>query len=308
MSGPHAEILADSISPDGVRLTTFKVICHRYVLAEFNTHRTLSRNSASSRAIPLAKQVAKVRTDPAVPLVWPAERKGMQGGEPLAARDQDTAQSIWQVDRETSSMHAEALGNLGLHKSVVNRLLEPHLWHTIVCTATAWENFFAQRCSPLAQPEIKAVADLMQEAYRSHQPKSLIEGEWHLPFIDGTDWSALSKRSPLGVSMYPEMIKISAARCARTSYETQDGTRDLDEDLDLYDRLVTATPPHWSPLEHVATPWPANRQRESLWIPSRSGNPMHLVQVDHLPKVGNLLAWRSQRTTVEAEQGQKTYR
>jgi hypothetical protein len=54
------KILADSISPDGVRLTTLEVVMPRIVLAEFNTHRMLSRNSASSRAIPIEKMIRMV--------------------------------------------------------------------------------------------------------------------------------------------------------------------------------------------------------------------------------------------------------
>jgi hypothetical protein len=66
--GYAARILADSCSPAGIRLTTFEVTYPRIVLAEFNTHRDFSRNSASSRAIPVEKQVAKVLADPFVPI------------------------------------------------------------------------------------------------------------------------------------------------------------------------------------------------------------------------------------------------
>ena len=45
------EILADSLSPQGNRLTTFKITYPRIVHAELMTHRVFSRNAASSRAI-----------------------------------------------------------------------------------------------------------------------------------------------------------------------------------------------------------------------------------------------------------------
>jgi len=47
-----AFILADSISPAGHRLTTFEIQLPKVLLAEYNTHRALSRNFSSSRAIP----------------------------------------------------------------------------------------------------------------------------------------------------------------------------------------------------------------------------------------------------------------
>lgn len=317
MTRPRAKIIADSISPDGVRLTTFEVTCHRFVLAEFNTHRTLSRNSASSRAIPLWKQLGRVRTDPAEPLVWASEQKGMQGGDEVPLHVQAEASQVWlEKAAEAAIEAAHHLGEIGVHKSIANRLLEPFMWHTIVCTATAWENFFDQRCSPLAQPEIKAVADLMREAYEDSKPTPLDEGEWHLPYIadDDTDtWLQLrdydlahgGKEDPDVLTQ--ACVKVSAARCARVSYLTQDGKRDIEQDLTLYERLVSAQPPHWSPLEHVATPWPWNRQEGCIHFPL-SERSQGCVPVDHLPRMGNLLGWRSLRTTVEFEKGAVTYR
>ncbi len=92
MSQPSARVVADSISPSGVRLTTIEAKMHRYVLAEFNTHRVFSRNSASSRAIPVAKQIAAVQDDPALPLEWGANKPGMQAAAPLQGEDLELAQ------------------------------------------------------------------------------------------------------------------------------------------------------------------------------------------------------------------------
>lgn len=321
-----AKIIADSISPDGVRLTTMQVTLHRFVLAELNTHRVLSKNSASSRAIPLRKQLVRVEDDLASPVSWPREKSGMQGGEEIEGVELNEAQYAWKTASLNAIQTAEQLREIGVHKSVANRLLEPFLHHTVVITATAWTNFFDQRCSPLAQPEIKAAADLMLEAYTSSTPKQLQPGEWHLPYIEPEDWGVLRDRYAqdvrnLGKSMYSDMVKISAARCARVSYLTQDGRRDLEEDLSLYARLTTARPAHWSPLEHVATPWPLNRQDrgvsdlgrvrhhdpEPLVFTDVSGTDL-LLSTRHLPRVGNLLGWRSLRTEVEALQGEVTYR
>lgn len=297
----YAKIIADSVSPEGVRLTTFEVRFHRFVLAEFNTHRVFSRNSASSRAIPLAKQIQRIETGLAYPVAWPKEQKGMQGGEPVS--DEWYARQVWAESAQAAIRQAGLLsqmpvegGEEALHKSVVNRILEPFMWHTAVVTATAWDNFFAQRCSPLAQPEIRVAAEAMQTAYNESKPMELGTEEWHAPYISEAEWASTMDSD--------DLVKIAAARCARVSYLTQDGKRDTDADLTLYDRLVTAQPAHWSPLEHVATPWPQNRQVGPLyWGP---GN-VSQTSTDHLPRVGNLLGWRSLRTEVETEQGRVTY-
>lgn len=241
---PSAKVIQDSISPTGDRLTTMEVTLHRFVLAEFNTHRVFSRNSASSRAIPVEKMLARVTDDPAIPLFWPAEQKGMQGGEQLETNARFAAYEVWDRARLSAIESATLLTRIGLHKSVVNRLLEPFLPHNIIVSSTEWVNFFAQRCNPAAQPEMRAAAEQMRGAYLESIPTKLDYGQWHTPYISAEEAAELSH----------DALKVSAARCARVSYLTHDGRRDPQEDLALFNRLATARPGHWSPLEHVATP------------------------------------------------------
>jgi len=300
MDAPYALVIADSTYADGVRLTTMEVCFHRFVLSEFNTHRVFSRNSASSRAIPIKKQLARLDDSLALPLSWPAEKPGMQGGEELPKEAAEEARAAWQKLGDDTIAAAEALKGVGLHKSVVNRLLEPYMWHTVVVTATAWDNFFAQRSSSLAQPEIRAVSELMEQAYSDSTPRVLTEGEWHLPYVQDDEVAGV------GNDDWSELARISAARCARTSYLTQAGVRDRAKDLELFTRLITAKPAHWSPLEHVATPWAANRAAGELGFTDLEGKPQ-VIHLDHLPRVGNLLGWRSLRTEVEAAQSAVTF-
>lgn len=241
---PSAKIIRDSISPTGVRLTTFEVIIHRMMLSEWNTHRVFSRNSASSRAIPFRKQRKRVLSDIAWPVVWASEQKGMQGGDELTGWRRRAARGLWKGASLSAVGFATALGKIGLHKSLVNRLLEPFMWHTIIVTSVDYENFFHQRVSPLAQPEIRLAAEAMLKAYQESTPTLLQYGEWHTPLIQPDEESL-----PL-----EDRKRISAARCARVSYLTHAGIRDIAEDIAMYLRLTTADPAHASPLEHVATP------------------------------------------------------
>jgi thymidylate synthase ThyX len=78
-----AKIVADSISPQGHRITTMLLTFPRFILAELNTHRVFSRNSASSRAIPFEKMVKMVEEDPFIPIAWQKDHRRMQGTEYL---------------------------------------------------------------------------------------------------------------------------------------------------------------------------------------------------------------------------------
>lgn len=244
MSEPSAKIVADSISPNEDRLTTMEVVMHRFVLAEFNTHRVFSRNSASSRAIPIEKRMSAVLNDCAFPLKWGRNQKGMQAEEELSFEESCKARGLWERAATNAVLIAQELRELGLHKQVTNRLLEPFLWHTVVVSSTEWDNFFTQRCSPLAQPEIRQTAEAMREALRASKPQLVSYGEYHLPYVQDDEKSLdLLKQ-----------VKFSVARCARVSYLTHDGVRSHEKDFELYERLRSASPPHASPFEHVARP------------------------------------------------------
>ncbi|MEO7398589.1 MAG: FAD-dependent thymidylate synthase, partial [Ilumatobacteraceae bacterium] len=179
----QATILADSISPDGVRLTTLWVTFPRFILAEVNTHRMLSRNSNSSRAIPPERQIEKVRTNPFVPETFNKRVTGMGVGDPLERKEAAVARGVWLDAAEFACDQAEQLLNLDCDKSRINRLLEPFLWHSAVISATEWDNFFALRDHPAAQPEFRILAKMMKTAMTYSSPVKLPYTQWHLPGV-----------------------------------------------------------------------------------------------------------------------------
>ncbi len=281
-SKPSATIIADSVAPNGVRLTTFLCTFHRYVLAEVNTHRDFSRNSASSRAIPSKTMLERVRTNPAMPISWGSNKPGMQAGAELEGdvsgmldmsdatqinckEPKQKAFRLWLIARNGMMNTVGKLIELGLHKQVANRLLEPFNWHTAIVTTTKLDNFFWQRCHPDAQPEFKALADAMQYAYYMGDPKRLKPGEWHLPFFEPeVDEPLIDAAVQADLDKYMELYpnpadaidelpkQLSVARCARVSYLNHDGSREVSKDFDLYDKLMHGA--HMSPGEHQGTP------------------------------------------------------
>ena len=245
-----AKILRDSVTPDGVRLTTFEVSFPRIVLAEFNTHRTLSRNSASSRAIPVKTMLERVKNDPFLPVFWGKNQKGMQAEEALSPEAQVLAQAEWlrARDNAVNSVEYLQLPDVDMHKQIANRLLEPWLYHTVICTATEWDNFWGLRANKAAQPEIRKIAEMMKELYVNNTPKPINYGDWHLPLMEDAEQFDLLAG---GMSL-ADVVKVSVGRCARVSYLTHDGKRDPKADIELATRLMTSG--HMSPFEHAARP------------------------------------------------------
>ena len=240
--GFAARVLTDSISPAGIRLTTLEVRFPRFVLSEFNTHRVFSRNSASSRAVPTNKMVERVLENPAMPVEWGVNKAGMSASEALSAEQAEEAKAEWLRARDSAVAHVRNLQKFNVHKQVINRILEPFMWHTVIVSATEWENFFKLRLAENAQPEIRVAAQQMRAAMDASTPKSVAIGAWHLPLVQDDE-----RTLPI-----EQLKKVSAARCARVSYLTHDGKRDIEKDLELCERLWSDR--HLSPFEHVATP------------------------------------------------------
>ena len=239
-----AKILADSTNPAGERLTTMELTYPRCIHAEFMTHRMFSRNSASSRAIPVEKMLKNIMDDPFIPLHWGKNQKGMQAEQELTPAEQQAAKRNWLLARDQAVANAEYMRELGLHKQLTNRIVEPWMWITVIATASepGWENFFNLRCDAPAEPHIREIAFMARDLYDDNTPNELEWGQDHLPLFGFEGDETLSQE---------DARKVSTGRCARVSYRTHDGRRDVSEDIGLHDRLAGNN--HWSPFEHVAT-------------------------------------------------------
>lgn len=271
----EAKVIEDSISHHGVRLTTLQLRYPRFIHAEFMTHRVFSRNASSSRAIPVAKMIEQVHTEPAMPIHWGKNQPGMQAQEELSGREAAIVKATWREAARAAARQARAMADLGAHKQVVNRILEPFQFISVVVTATEWANFFELRNHPDAQPEIHHLAVLMQEAIGKSIPFQRHRNRddancWHLPYVQADERHAFDVET---------LRKLSAARCARVSYLTHDGENpDVFKDLALFERLVGSRPLHASPVEHQAYPLPGADQWDK-----------------------NFRGWRQFRTLVEVE-------
>jgi thymidylate synthase ThyX len=239
-----AKVIADSISRNGNRITTFVLRYPRFIHSQMMTHRVFSRNTSSSRAIPVKKMIQEILDDPVFPVEWGKNKKGMQAEGVLDEADQKIAERWWREAQSNALGVAEILDHMGVHKQIVNRVLEPYMHVNVILTGTEFDNFFDLRVNHAAQPEIQKLAMDMEYAMFQSQPMLLQAGNWHIPFIDREERIVYNYE-------LEEFLHISAARCARVSYTAPDATeRNIEKDIELSQRLLREK--HMSPFEHQA--------------------------------------------------------
>lgn len=294
-----AKVIENSMSPQEIRLTTVQLRYPRMIHSELMTHRVFSRNASSSRAIPVERLIQDVLDDPAMPVFWGKNRSGMQAVEEMTSLDLYESKKIWLQARDEAVRFARHLHSEGLHKQIVNRIIEPWCHINVVVTSTEWANFFALRRHKDAQPEMKALADAIWEAREASTPRLLLPGAWHLPYVSHDDeQQAYWETRHLGRVNSEEFddqealqtcIQMSVARCARVSYLTHEGKPpNVEDDLKLCDRLIGSVPLHASPAEHQATP-------DTPWM-NDPGNGWK-----HEHEWGNFTGWRQYRKMLPNE-------
>jgi len=284
----EAEIILDSLNmATNDRITTVRCVFPRIILAELVTHRLLfvdqtadlatlyeaydediphglSKNAASSRAVPVTVMLGRTQNYPYIPVFRNAQR-GMASGDPVGDVKQAQALKIWTDMMAVCMAGVEMLAELGIEKGIANRPLEWFSHIEVLLTATEWSNFFLLRDHPAAQVEIRDLAQAVRKAMKASQPQSLYPGDWHLPYAYGF--------------VTENFAQASAARCARISYKSlatgQPST--YADDMALFNKLTADNPKHLSPLEHPA------------------------VALAKHERHGNLMGWRSLRKDMFGE-------
>jgi len=240
-----AQVLADSVSPQGARLTSIQVTYPHAIHKDIMTHRAFSRNFQSFRAFPPEKVIKMIEEDPFIPEAFESRVVGMGQGQ--AIDNQDEAVELWNKHIADSIATAQAMIKLDLAKAQVNFVLQDLTWITGIITATEWQNFWDLRLAwdmkadkPKARPEVYKIAKMMFDEYSASYPRHLSANDWHLPYGNdhAPDWDKAKA--------------VDAARCARNSYLTHDGEHDTLKDMGLHDSLLSDK--HMSPFEHQAKP------------------------------------------------------
>lgn len=320
-------ILTSNLAGTSKRLSTFLWTYPRWIHAEGRTHRVisigedfeilaptpspmecvdLSRNAASSRAIPVQKMINAILADPAVPLFWGKNVAGMQHKEELGPVERQRAYDIWMKSMESQIAYAKEMCALGIddesrpisaHKQIVNRMLEPYMHIKVLVSATEWSNFIGLRDHGDAEPHIQLLAQATRQELEKPAMQELEPGQWHTPFVAGDEWESFPHDSPIIDEdlINQQTIKLSVARCASTSYKTVDGfDMTLDRATALHDKLVSATPLHASPCEHVA-------QADLLYIAHEDKAGWHPERWENPKQHGNFVGFRQYRKMLPNE-------
>jgi hypothetical protein len=282
-SGGFARVVADSISPQGIRLTTFHLRYWRAIHAELMTHRVFTRNARSSRAVPSRVLL----TEPIFIPTFGMNQPGMQADIIAPPELQQKWAREWQELADVCRDYVERWSAEKMHKQHANRPLEWFGWIDVLVSSTYWDNFYALRISEYAQPEFDELARTMRQAMDHSDPLPLLPGQWHLPYIlPQEDGFALDAK-----------LKLSTARCARLSYKPFDGNADYEAEVSRYEKLVVSSPVHASPAEHQATPDSG----------MQGVRPPYKMTWDNPHEHGNFYGWRQHRKMIPSEAVMENY-
>ena len=324
------KVVADSISTNGSRITTFELQFHRFLLPEFNTHRMFSRNAASSRAIPVNTQLDLIRNHPAMPLHWGKNQPGMQAkeecnnlfevdvpvfddyhvplvdsrGAPVLKKVKKTREEMWKNAANAMIEYAHRFSEAKYHKQIVNRLVEPFVHIKVVVTATSYNNFFYLRCHEDAQPEIHLLSRLMYDEMVHSVPRELNKGEWHVPYYEGSFGNGVWKSGCKNTLQ--EALAISASCSAQVSYRKNDAS--LEKAQNIYDKLINSKPAHASPTEHQATPIVQDGNANISFSPDTWEEGITAVRKNGKLLSGNFEGWIQHRQLIPEHEFQDEFR
>ena len=297
------KILKDSLSDRGKRLIGYELEYPRYIHCELLTHRMLSKNCSSSRAIPIKKMLGYIEGNMAIPTYLGQNQGGMQAEVEIP--DKDKALGVWREGYAKVRDTVNELVGLGVHKQTANRLTESYQMMKVVVTATDWDNFWNLRLHKDAQPEFVMLVHKMYLAMQESTPVELRAGEWHLPYVEmsqgenpedtyyfyyeedksGSETNGYLYEKRLTLE---QALKRSTSSCASVSYRTEALSDKAVESI--YNMLVQAEVVHSSPLEHQGTP-----MKEAQWSMDGSDD-VNLVDdvetweegVTHMKRTGDL--------------------
>ena len=271
------EVVKASRNPEGVTLWTIALTYPRFIHADLMTHRIFSRNASSSRATPIINSIRAILRNSAAPVSWGSHKAGMQAGEDITGWRLRLAKFAWNAAKNCALTFAWVAMKAGVHKQIVNRMIEPWSHITTLVTTTDWANWDALRDHKDADPTIQALA------------REIILA----PYV------TTAELLKFGIVI---AIELSVARCARVSYLTHGGNKpSVEKDRALYQRLAYHDPMHASPLEHQATPdtmsWQELTRIEGLVTTCiKAGN-----AYDHPEEHGNLYGFRQFRKQLPNE-------
>lgn len=308
-------VQASICATTGKRIDTLLCEYPRTIHAQLLTHGVFSKNSSSSRAVPIAAAISQIRENPAVP-IFTAKQKGMQGKVITDLHSLIRVDVAHEMAMENAMATATWMDANGVHKQNAARYLEPFQNIRIVLTSTEWENWDWLRIDAAAQPEIQELALAMYEARQNAEPMKLNAGEYHVPFVErnrnvagelqyftkDTQEGKFVKVTAFHEITLKEAIDVSMSCCAQVSYRKLDSSKEKAEDI--IPKLFGGKKVHSSPAEHQATPIDAAFHGEVPDLPLQvimASLPagVNAIGIDLQFRSGNFTNWIQQRQLIE---------
>lgn len=303
----RAEVLADSISDAGDRLTSIAVTYPHAVHKDMLRHRAHSRVVESFRARPTELLLDALDAGGAfAPDVFAARIKGMGQGSALECEEQILAQRLWDHHIEVSLNVARHMMKLGIAKQQINFILQDLCPLVEIITATDWSNFRALRLdvdesgSPRARPEVFKTAKAICGALDDSTPFKLPRSYWHIPLVEFAESVEI-----VDAGGWDLAAKISAGRCARVSYDKHRDPEPWERSVDRAEKLISSG--HMSPFEQCARPFSTAEKNARAQIRDLIATQTFLTDLDrhHLTEqtyyLGNLRGWHQLRKDIEHE-------
>jgi hypothetical protein len=220
--------------------------------------------------------IEMVECAPFLPSYIGCEKPGMSPGDELS--DEEREEVLSEIDdlRLYAVIMAHKLADLGVHKSLINRYLEPWLEINTLTTAAMphWDSFYALRSTKEADPIAVELAKAIQAAIDKSAPMERVA---HMPYITQADEDLTSLKTA---------CMVSAARCARLSYTPfGEPACDCKRDVELAQKLLANR--HATPYEHVVLQ-PVDGERHGCNAISSKVLTFRewLENSDELPKLG----------------------
>lgn len=277
----HKVVVTVPSIDEGQPILSFIGWVPKIILAQINTHRTLSKNAGSSRAISNKMLIRNAIENPYIP-IFTREQKGMQG---VPIKKSEVKKLL---QEHLSILHyvvKKIHKNDVLHKQNINRYLEPFILVPVVITGTltsynrqnqntAWQNFIYLRKNHSAQFEIQHVAqtvhtavdllhmfskDNIEIAYNYNLESvssvdieqdhfiTIRRGEVHIPKNNlSKDYVNYIKQKIINKEIEDMAIFGEIARISSLTYKSDTEERNID----LTKRLLREK--HMSPFEHIA--------------------------------------------------------
>lgn len=171
-------------NPGAKQIVTVELTMPKILLAQLNTHRVLSKSSESSRAVSITSMIDKVKD---TPIFWEAipDTVGMYGNEKYTNIDKKAIMNKLNEIKTYLVNSSIELSEMGLHKEVVNRLLEPFALTKVLVTCTEVDNLFKLRVDkPGAQKQIKEVISEFKDQYvKAIDSVSYLSSNIHVPYV-----------------------------------------------------------------------------------------------------------------------------